>query len=348
MNFSIFCARLKRPWFGIKLAVSLLIILALGGCEPSMDQEVNSQLNLGQLIDAEGNKRGEGFELRTDDWGAIRAGKGLLISTVSQPSGQGAALEMKAALTQLNQALELVTALAQNAAVSGALYPDLESQKHLREALTSLDKSGLIVSAPAGIAFTTPASIQLSAAHTLTATAGESVDFGVFKSFSVAAGEAVSLFAQKHGMKLIASRGKVDIQAQSDAMTVQADKKLELYSINDEIMIGATQGITLYSGSAYIKLKDGSIEIGAPGEIRVRKGELASREKALAPEEPLDTNFMSGRFQVRDKFDNKPKPYVPYRIEAEDGSVVRGVTDAEGYTKRHSSSEEQELKLFFE
>ncbi|TDB41058.1 type VI secretion system Vgr family protein, partial [Photorhabdus luminescens] len=36
-----------------------------------------SQLNLGHLVDGQRphpNKRGEGFELRTDDWGAIRAG----------------------------------------------------------------------------------------------------------------------------------------------------------------------------------------------------------------------------------------------------------------------------------
>uniref|UniRef100_UPI00292B5504 type VI secretion system tip protein VgrG n=1 Tax=unclassified Enterobacter TaxID=2608935 RepID=UPI00292B5504 len=35
-----------------------------------------SQLNLGHLVDAEKQKRGEGFELRTDSWGAIRAQKG--------------------------------------------------------------------------------------------------------------------------------------------------------------------------------------------------------------------------------------------------------------------------------
>jgi len=33
-----------------------------------------SQLNLGHLVDARKQKRGEGFELRTDDWGSLRAG----------------------------------------------------------------------------------------------------------------------------------------------------------------------------------------------------------------------------------------------------------------------------------
>lgn len=37
-----------------------------------------SQLNLGHLVDSEKQQRGEGFELRTDSWGAIRAQKGIL------------------------------------------------------------------------------------------------------------------------------------------------------------------------------------------------------------------------------------------------------------------------------
>ncbi|MBZ6647753.1 type VI secretion system tip protein VgrG, partial [Klebsiella michiganensis] len=36
-----------------------------------------SQLNLGHLVDSEKQPRGEGFELRTDSYGAIRAGKGI-------------------------------------------------------------------------------------------------------------------------------------------------------------------------------------------------------------------------------------------------------------------------------
>ncbi|MGV7964006.1 type VI secretion system tip protein VgrG, partial [Photorhabdus tasmaniensis] len=48
-----------------------------------------SQLNLGYLVDSQQphpDKRGEGFELRTDDWGAIRAGKGMFISADKQAS----------------------------------------------------------------------------------------------------------------------------------------------------------------------------------------------------------------------------------------------------------------------
>jgi len=57
-----------------------------------------SQLNLGHLVDSDRQKRGEGFELRTDSWGAIRAQKGIFISADGQAKAQGQVLEMQAAM----------------------------------------------------------------------------------------------------------------------------------------------------------------------------------------------------------------------------------------------------------
>ncbi|MFP3368969.1 type VI secretion system Vgr family protein [Pseudomonas sp. SIMBA_068] len=315
-----------------------------------------SQLNLGHLVDADRRPRGEGAELRTDGHAAIRGGSGIFISADAQPQAQGTMLEMGAALAQLNNALALVNALAQSAAVSGALPADNQAQQSLREALARLKDSGLLASAPAGIAMVTPANIQLSAENSITATAGDSADFSLFKRFSVAAGEAISLFAQKLGLRLIAARGPVDIQAQSDAMTLQADKELALNSSNGEIVLNAQHGITLVSRGAYIKIKDGSVEIGAPGELHIKNdniawGGTASLEKALAPmilEDPVYINPMQGGFQVRDKVSDQPKPYVRYRIEAADGSVLRGMTDGNGYTQSHYGIDLQSIKLFFE
>lgn len=86
----------------------------------------------------------------------------------------------------------------------------------------------------------------------------------MFKRLTVAAGEAISLFAQKMGMKIFAARGMIDIQAQTDAMRLQSDKTMNINSVNGEVVLNAQQGITLTStGGAYIKIKDGSIELGA-------------------------------------------------------------------------------------
>lgn len=315
-----------------------------------------TQLNLGHLVDSQKQQRGEGFELRTDDWGAIRAGKGIFISADGQPKAGGKVLEMGAAIGQLQSALELVTALAQSAKVSGALDADIASQQKLSSVINQLSSSGLLVSAPAGMAYTTPKNIQMSAGNTVTTTAGENIDFSIFKRFTVAAGEAISLFAQKMGMKLFAARGPISIQAQTDAMTLQSDQMMSINSVSGEIVVNAAQGITLVSKGAYIKIKDGSIEIGAPGTIKLKNdniswGGTASLSAALQPmsvEDPAYKYPMQGGFQVIDKTTSEPKAYIPYRIETDDGSVLRGVTDKNGFTQSHYGIDPQNIKLFFE
>lgn len=316
-----------------------------------------TQLNLGHNVDAQRALRGEGAELRTDRHVSIRGGAGILISADKQPKAWGDMLDMNAAVAQLQSALQLVTALAQSAGASGALDADINSQQQLARVLNQLKEAGLLMTAPAGIAATTPENIQLSAGHTLTATAGENADMTIFKRLTVAAGEAISLFTQKMGIKIFAARGNVDIQAQSDAMRLQAGQQMAINSINGEIILNAAQGITLTSrGGAYIKLKDGAVEIGAPGKIDLKSGNIlwggsASLEQALKPavvEEPQFRNTMNGRFRVVNKRDNQPKPYVPYRIETPDGRIIRGVTDEQGYTQAHYGIDSENISLFFE
>ncbi|EKM5719848.1 type VI secretion system tip protein VgrG [Enterobacter cloacae] len=316
-----------------------------------------TQLNLGHNVDASRALRGEGAELRTDDWVTIRGGKGIFLSADAQPKAQGQMLDMNAAIAQLQGALQLVTALAQSASVSGALEADTASQQQFGNMLAQLKDAGLLASAPAGIGLVTPKNIQLSAGQTLTATAGENADISLIKKFTVAAGEAISLFAQKMGMKIFAARGMVDIQAQTDAMRLQSDKTMNINSVSGEIVLNAAQGITLTSkGGAYIKIKDGSVEIGAPGKIDLKSANIlwggsASLEQALSSVSVSDPKFhnpMNGGFQVLDQSSNQPKPYIPYRIETEDGQIIRGVTDENGYTQAHYGIDPKGIKLFFE
>ncbi|MDQ9310955.1 type VI secretion system Vgr family protein [Escherichia marmotae] len=316
-----------------------------------------TQLNLGHNVDAQRVLRGEGAELRTDRHVSIRGGAGILISADKQPKARGDMLDMNAAVAQLQSALQLVTALAQSAGASGALDADINSQQQLARVLNQLKEAGLLMTAPAGIAATTPENIQLSAGHTLTATAGENADMTIFKRLTVAAGEAISLFAQKMGIKIFAARGNVDIQAQSDAMRLQAGQQMAINSINGEIILNAAQGITLTSrGGAYIKLKDGAVEIGAPGKIDLKSGNIlwggsASLEQALKPVTIKDPQYqfpVSGGFQVVDKATQTPKPWVAYRIETPEGKTLRGRTDENGYTQKHYGIDPQNIKLFFE
>lgn len=168
-----------------------------------------SQLNLGHLVDAGKQQRGEGFELRTDMWGAVRAKKGIFISADAQDKAQGQVLDMTDALAQLREAQSLVEALCSATEVAKAELADLQTQKvMMSEALEELKKSAMLLSAPEGIAQVTPKSLQLSAGENIISTSGKNSDFSVLKKFTVAAGETVSLFAQKLGIKIFAGKEK--------------------------------------------------------------------------------------------------------------------------------------------
>ncbi|EPS5931915.1 type VI secretion system tip protein VgrG, partial [Enterobacter hormaechei] len=87
-----------------------------------------SQLNLGHLVDSEKQQRGEGFELRTDGWGAIRAQKGIFISADGQAKAQGQVLDMEPALARLSAALVEMESLAACAQQAQALAADVGRQ----------------------------------------------------------------------------------------------------------------------------------------------------------------------------------------------------------------------------
>ena len=136
-----------------------------------------SQLNLGHLVDSEKQQRGEGFELRTDSWGAIRAQKGIFISADGQAKAQGLQREMQAALKELDAAREVTSGLRHAAQAAQAELADLEKQTTLmNQTLNDLKQQALLLSAPSGIAQVTPASVQVSAGENLIVTAGQNAD----------------------------------------------------------------------------------------------------------------------------------------------------------------------------
>lgn len=222
-----------------------------------------SQLNLGHLVDAKKQPRGEGFELRTDSWGAIRAQKGIFISADGQPKAQGLQCEMRAALQQLDAAREVTAGLKHAAEAAQAELADLAKQTALmNDTLNNLKQQALLLSAPSGIAQVTPASMQLSAGENLMVTTGQNADFSVVKKFTLAVGDILSLFAHKLGIKMYASEGKVDIQAQSDALNLFAKQQLSVASSDDSVVISAKKQILLNCGGSYIKISSGGVEVG--------------------------------------------------------------------------------------
>ncbi|HEM8800211.1 type VI secretion system Vgr family protein [Klebsiella michiganensis] len=247
-----------------------------------------SQLNLGHLVDSKKQQRGEGFELRADSWGAIRAQQGIFITADAQIKGQGQVLAMDAALGTLNQAQQLAKSLSDAVATAQAELAQIQAQKTLLgSSLKDLQQSALLMSAPDGIAQVSPQSIQISSGQNFIQTSGENSDFSVFKKFTVAAGEIISLFAKTLGIKMYANKGKVDIQAQGDAMMLTSLKSMTIISKDDEVVIQASKKITLCCGKTAVVIDPSGVNILTPGDVNAKSASLNHlASQSFSPAQP--------------------------------------------------------------
>ncbi|MEX3635886.1 type VI secretion system Vgr family protein [Paraburkholderia sp. BR14320] len=233
-----------------------------------------SELNLGHMVDGERRERGHGAELRTDGYLSARAAKGVLLSAEAQPGATGEQLTMPNADATLQQAEQVLRSLNDSARAAQALLAEVDQQRSLVEQkIAKLRKPVIVASAPEGVGLVSGEHMQLAAAKQMFVTAGEGIDFGALRRITAAAGEAISLFAAKLGIRLFAAKGKVQIQAQGDALELMALTNVAVSSSTGEVIITGSKGITLGDGAgAYLKIANGKIEIASPGEVQVKGG----------------------------------------------------------------------------
>jgi type VI secretion system secreted protein VgrG len=242
-------------------------------------QHGESQLNLGYLTHprtgGKGDPRGEGLEIRTDDSGAIRASKGLHITTHHQSHAQGLQMDANPAQSSLNSSLEHMKNLSE-AAQNQHANP-LTSIDQLKSCIDALEakvegfkQALLILSSPNDIALTTPSNIHSHAGQHQTQSATGSIHQAAGKDYSLATGQGISLFTADQGTKIFTAKGKIEIQAQSDNLEAIAAKTIKIISTQDGIELSASQSITLTAGGSQIKISQNGIQIISPNAIQYK------------------------------------------------------------------------------
>ncbi|WP_151765494.1 type VI secretion system Vgr family protein [Acinetobacter soli] len=262
-----------------------------------------SQLNLGNLSHPKNEEtsqgRGEGFELRTDHYGAVRAGQGMLISTYPQEQAQSQHLSAKEASHQLNGNLNNVKALSE---VANNQQTDplegLDKLKQFVEQIEQEDQSKaaafkqamMILSAPDSIALSSNADIYLSADGQISHYAEESINFSTQNNLIAHAQNRMSLFAAKAGIEIIAAKQKIEAQAQSDGIDLIAKKEIRVISTEDTIHINSPKKIILTGGSSQIEIGN-NILFKTSGLFEVKAGQhkFESGANVVAPKVSLPT-----------------------------------------------------------
>ncbi|MDC4952089.1 type VI secretion system Vgr family protein [Acinetobacter baumannii] len=241
-----------------------------------------SQLNLGKLSHpkdkAESEDRGEGFELRTDQWGALRAGQGLLVSTHKQDNAKGDHLDAEVAKKQLEGSQTNSKALSDIA--KNQKTDEIESLEQLKDfasqiqqQIAKFEKALLLLSSPDGIALSSSEDIHISADAQINQIAGDSINISTQKNVIAHAQNRLSLFAAQSGLKAVAAQGKVEIQAQSDALDVLANKGITISSTEDCIEISSPKEIVITGASSQITLNGSGIFPKTGGKFQVNAGQ---------------------------------------------------------------------------
>jgi len=305
-----------------------------------------SQLNLGHLVDSERNQRGEGIELRTDSYGAIRAGKGIFITADAQPKAQGQQLAMDPALSRLSAALVEMQSLAASAQQAQALAADVARQQRLlQKKMDRLQQAVLLGTAPQGVALASGDDMLLSAQENMTLVAGKQLDIGVQKDFTLAAGKQISLWSQQ-GARWFASQGDMDIQAQGGAITTWSTQDTHITS-GKKLVITAQDELTLICGGGYIKIKGGNVETGGPGKLLVKNQAISKQGSAnmQGVMKSFEPGSFDERFVITHPASGKVLANQKYEIHLPDGSVTTGVTDAKGHSSLIGSQSIDGLKI---
>ncbi|MBP2989753.1 type VI secretion system tip protein VgrG, partial [Acinetobacter baumannii] len=310
-----------------------------------------SQLNLGKLSHpkdkAESEDRGEGFELRT---------QGLLVSTHKQDNAKGDHLDAEVAKKQLEGSQTNSKALSDIA--KNQKTDEIESIEQLKDfasqiqqQIAKFEKALLLLSSPDGIALSSSEDIHISADAQINQIAGDSINISTQKNVIAHAQNRLSLFAAQSGLKAVAAQGKVEIQAQSDALDVLANKGITISSTEDCIEISSPKEIVITGASSQITLNGSGIFPKTGGKFQVNAGQHVFQGGASASVQsslPPPPKRVQGVLELFHEYAHGE--FVKggsYRVVDNFGKEVTGKLDDKGFAKV-SGLATGAVKVFFE
>ncbi|MET3497846.1 type VI secretion system Vgr family protein [Variovorax boronicumulans] len=246
----------------------------------------SSSLSLGAITRIEDNAgrkdpRGQGYELRTDGHGVLRAADGMLITTEACMDAAGHAKLLGEALPRLTLARDLIEGQSDAARISEAQTKGDQDAvaKALKKQNDAIKGSGgnpqegqfpeladphLVLASPSGIAVTSGGSTHIaSVEHTqITSSAHTSINSG--GSLIAVALEAFKVYAMQNGMEVIAAQADIEIKALNNSIKMLAKDKIELTA--DVINITAKTQLTINGGGSYGEYSAGNITKGTAGK----------------------------------------------------------------------------------
>ncbi|WP_095188728.1 type VI secretion system tip protein VgrG [Pseudomonas sp. Irchel 3E19] len=311
-----------------------------------------SAINLGYLTHPRpsgGQPRGEGFELRTDRHGAVRAGAGLLITTEPRPneskhhkdlpetaerlataSDQQDGFAVQAKELQAQEAGDqddVAKALhAQHQGVLGSGPANLTANE-----FPEFTEPHLVLASPAGIALTTPRSSHIATGEHLALSSTGHTSLSIGKRLLASASRGMRLFVQSMGWRLVAASGDIDVRALKDSINLLA--KLNITANADRITITAKTELVIQGGGSATTYNAGGITHATTGPYTAHAANFAyTGAKSLAGVFPEPPKPGKGNLELFNQYAGRQGiKEGDYEVIDALGKSIKGKLDAKGF-----------------
>jgi type VI secretion system secreted protein VgrG len=312
----------------------------------------HSALSLGELAtprrQGEADPRGNGFELRSDDSGAIRTAKALLLSAWARLEAADGQLSAEEHVALMQDCLALFKSLGRYAAEHQGLPVDDAAQERLLSDVKGAaggsnvaprSEGGaptLSLTAPAGIAASTPRTILHCAGVNIDSVATQHVQWTAGQRLNANAGQGISLFAHQGGIKAIAHQGKWLMQSQHGDIEANAAENIKWTATNGQLVGMARKIVLVAEDGSFVQIGEGGITLGTQGAVTHKAASFAHTAPAtLGAQLPaFGQGGADQHFVLRyGSQGGVPALQRRFEIEMSAGSTVSGTSDEQGRTE---------------
>lgn len=321
------------------------------------------ELALGHLVQQttsadRGRWLGSGFYAQTDGWAVVRAERGLLLSTAARPASgtsvDSTQMDAAEAVAQLKAAHDLGQRLSDAAQAQGAQkLGSHDAEQALARHLAAIDpkqdgrlgetpveafaEPRLHLDAASALAWSSDGPMASYSAQDFSLVAQADLHHAAAHTWAAVSGGGSSLYTHAGGLRAIAANGAVSLRAHTGTQELLAEQGISVTSSSGEIVVQAARSIELTAGGCQVVLDGGDITFKAPGAFRVKAAshdwaggggqaaQIAALPTGLATEPAHEIELH------RHYDDLSPVPGAPYKLHFEDGTVLSGSLDAQGY-----------------
>jgi type VI secretion system secreted protein VgrG len=325
----------------------------------------HSQLSLGYLTRVVGRTgrrdyRGEGYELRTDGWGSLRAAKGLLLTTWKQAINDDGTTQQDntEGADTLRAVLDSAASRSQAAEMASNARGErkhshlgLTSQSALHEHSWSLSKPIVFITAPDGIAASTPQSIVHAAGEDLGNYAVGYLDLTAGKILSLSAAQGMRHHVERGGHSTVVSHGDYHVHVHDGKTELVSQKGITIEAKTGDITLKTKGGSIVLTEAGAILIKGAKETHEIAGTLELGAAKIVNSGSVPAPETaPFWGQMNVGKFSQQvvladllHMVGNKAAHYG-YKIIGKDGAVLKtGKLDAEGKSERVFTEDMEEL-----